>query len=92
MPPLDLVIVSHHHYDHLDYPTIRALAALDVPFVTSLGVAALPNSGLTVTAAPSQHFSGRGLKDRNATLWSSFVLRSERHAARRSGDAACADI
>jgi len=34
------VIVSHDHYDHLDYPTIRELARLDVPFVTSLGVGA----------------------------------------------------
>jgi len=40
----------------------------------------LPNTGLTVSAAPSQHFSGRGLHDRNATLWSSFAIRSERHA------------
>jgi L-ascorbate metabolism protein UlaG (beta-lactamase superfamily) len=41
---------------------------------------------LTVTAAPSQHFSGRGLKDRNATLWSSLVIRSPRHAVFFSGD------
>jgi L-ascorbate metabolism protein UlaG (beta-lactamase superfamily) len=41
---------------------------------------------LTVTAAPSQHFSGRGLKDRNATLWSSMVMRGERHAVFFSGD------
>src|SRR5580765_1656537 len=40
MPPIDLVIVSHDHYDHLDYPTIRELAKRDVPFVTSLGVGA----------------------------------------------------
>jgi L-ascorbate metabolism protein UlaG (beta-lactamase superfamily) len=102
------VIVSHDHYDHLDYPTIRQLAKVDVPFVTSLGVGAhleawgvhperiveldwweshrVPNSGLTVTAAPSQHFSGRGLKDRNATLWSSLVLRSQRHTVFFSGD------
>jgi L-ascorbate metabolism protein UlaG (beta-lactamase superfamily) len=108
MPSVDLVIVSHDHYDHLDYPTIRELAKRDVPFVTSLGVGAhleawgvrperiveldwweshrLPNTGLTATAAPSQHFSGRGLKDRNATLWSSFVVRSERHAVFFSGD------
>ena len=41
---------------------------------------------LTVTAAPSQHFSGRGLKDRNATLWSSMVIRSKRHSVFFSGD------
>jgi L-ascorbate metabolism protein UlaG (beta-lactamase superfamily) len=108
MPPVDLVIVSHDHYDHLDYPTIRELAKREVPFVTSLGVGAhleawgvIPeliteldwweshnpaSGGLSITAAPSQHFSGRGLKDRNATLWSSFVLRSERHAVFFSGD------
>ena len=41
---------------------------------------------ITVTAAPSQHFSGRGLKDRNATLWSSMIVRSDRHAVFFSGD------
>lgn len=40
LPPLDAVLVSHDHYDHLDLPTIRQLAAFDVPFVTSLGVGA----------------------------------------------------
>ncbi len=102
------MLISHDHYDHLDYPTIRELAKSDVPFVTSLGVGAhleawgvpphriteldwwesytLPNADLTVTAAPSQHFSGRGLKDRNATLWSSLVVRSRRHAVFFSGD------
>jgi L-ascorbate metabolism protein UlaG (beta-lactamase superfamily) len=40
LPPLDAVIVSHDHYDHLDYPTIRELARRDVPFYTSLGVGA----------------------------------------------------
>ncbi|HLX81966.1 MAG TPA: MBL fold metallo-hydrolase [Burkholderiales bacterium] len=108
LPPVDLVLVSHDHYDHLDYPTIRELAKRDVPFVTSLGVGAhleawgvqperiteldwweshnLPDTGLSVAAAPAQHFSGRGLKDRNATLWSSLVIRSPRHAVFFSGD------
>ena len=40
MPPVDAIIISHDHYDHLDYPTIRALVKSDVPFVTSLGVGA----------------------------------------------------
>jgi L-ascorbate metabolism protein UlaG (beta-lactamase superfamily) len=106
MPPVDIVVISHDHYDHLDYPTIRALARTETPFVTSLGVGAhleawgvLPQRiteldwwqthtvrGVTFTAAPSQHFSGRTMGARNATLWSSFVIRSERQAVFFSGD------
>lgn len=100
LPPLDAVILSHDHYDHLDFPTIRALARTSVPFITSLGVGAhLERWGITaeriteldwweesdvkgvrVTAGPAQHFSGRGIKDRNTTLWSSFHLRGPRHS------------
>jgi L-ascorbate metabolism protein UlaG (beta-lactamase superfamily) len=108
LPPIDLVLVSHDHYDHLDYPTIQQLAKWNLPFVTSLGVGAhledwgvrpeniveldwwqshrLPNAELEITAAPSQHFSGRTLKSRNATLWSSLVIRSPRHSVFFSGD------
>jgi L-ascorbate metabolism protein UlaG (beta-lactamase superfamily) len=42
--------------------------------------------GLTVTAAPSQHFSGRSVGDRNRTAWSSFHVRGSRHAFFFSGD------
>jgi len=50
------------------------------------GTYKLPKSEVTVTAAPSQHFSGRGLNNRNSTLWSSLVIRSPRHAVFFSGD------
>jgi len=107
LPSLDVVVVSHDHFDHLDYPTILELAKLDVPFVTSLGVGAhleawgVPaariteldwwdstevRGGLTITAAPSQHFSGRSMHGRNLTLWSSLVMRGARHAVFFSGD------
>ena len=41
LPELDAVLVSHDHFDHLDYPsTVLELARRDVPFYTSLGVGA----------------------------------------------------
>jgi L-ascorbate metabolism protein UlaG (beta-lactamase superfamily) len=113
MPPVDVALISHDHYDHLDYPTIRALAKSELPFVTSLGVGAhleawgipperiteldwwesftLPGSNVSVTASPSQHFSGRTPNGRNSTLWSSFVVRSERHSVFFSGDTGLTD-
>ena len=113
LPRVDAVLLSHDHYDHLCYPTVRALAKTGVPFITSLGVGAhleafgvahdriielewwqshrLPGTEVEVTAAPSQHFSGRGLKDRNATLWSSLVVRSPRHRVFFSGDTGLTD-
>jgi L-ascorbate metabolism protein UlaG (beta-lactamase superfamily) len=105
LPPIDVVIISHDHFDHLDRGSIERLARRNVPFVTALGVGAhlaawgvpLENireldwweavevCGLQITAAPSQHFSGRSLL-RNRTLWASFAVRSSRHAFFFSGD------
>jgi L-ascorbate metabolism protein UlaG (beta-lactamase superfamily) len=38
LPPLDAVLISHDHFDHLDRGSIVRLAKLGLPFVTSLGV------------------------------------------------------
>jgi L-ascorbate metabolism protein UlaG (beta-lactamase superfamily) len=46
----------------------------------------LPRAELTITAAPSQHFSGRGPRLRNTTLWSSFVLTGTHNRVFFSGD------
>ena len=113
LPKIDAVILSHDHYDHLCFPTVKALAKTGVPFITSLGVGAhlqafgvapehiteldwwdsarIPNSGVEVTAAPSQHFSGRGIQDRNGTLWSSLVVRGPKHRVFFSGDTGLTD-
>lgn len=108
LPALDAVLLSHDHYDHMCRGTVRKLARMRVPFVTSLGVGErleafgvnpsmiteldwwetheLPGKGLTVTATQAQHFSGRGLRDRNATLWASWVIASPRHEVFFSAD------
>ncbi|MFJ4888822.1 MULTISPECIES: MBL fold metallo-hydrolase [unclassified Streptomyces] len=38
--PVDVVVISHDHYDHLDMPTIKALAGTDTVFAVPLGVGA----------------------------------------------------
>ncbi|MFE7773650.1 MBL fold metallo-hydrolase [Streptomyces sp. NPDC057445] len=38
--PVDVVVISHDHYDHLDLPTIRELASTDTVFAVPLGVGA----------------------------------------------------
>jgi len=32
-----------------------------------------------ITATPARHFSGRGIVNRNTTLWSSFVIKGTKH-------------
>jgi len=106
LPPLDVVLLSHDHYDHLCAWTMARLAKLRVPIVTALGVGghlermgvahdliteldwgeAAEVGGVRFTATPCQHFSGRGLSDRNSTLWASWVIASERRKVFFSGD------
>ncbi len=38
LPPVDFVLLSHDHYDHADWPSVKRLAALGVRFVVPLGL------------------------------------------------------
>lgn len=94
LPPIDGVVISHNHYDHLDLPTLERLEETHHPrFFVGLGNRALLEEAgladvveldwwqeddlgrLPVMAVPAQHFSGRGLGDRDNTLWAGWVLR-----------------
>lgn len=106
LPRIDAVVLSHNHYDHLDLPTLKRLAAAHDPqFVTGLGVGALLTGegltrvreldwwqadllpgGLRVTAVPAQHFSSRGLCDRDATLWVGYVIQGSGGPVYFAGD------
>lgn len=94
LPKIDVVLISHNHYDHLDLETIKKLEDRFQPqFITPLGVGQLlerslirytydldwweskvVDSDITIHSVEAQHFSARGLFDRNKTLWSGYVI------------------
>lgn len=105
LPAIDVVLLSHDHYDHCDGPTLRWLAdTFDPAVIAPLGHRDLlakwgcrrvteldwwtrsRRGGLTVTAVPAQHFSGRGAGDRNQRLWCGFVFEADGKRAYFAGD------
>ncbi|WP_241558797.1 MBL fold metallo-hydrolase [Halobacteriovorax sp. HLS] len=95
LPPIDIVLIGHNHYDHLDIDTLKKLGRDHEPrFIVGLGVdLLLKDNGLknitslgwreSVTFSnieyhfvECQHWSARGLFDRNKTLWGSFIIKN----------------
>lgn len=95
LPKIDIVILSHNHFDHMDVETLRKLYRRDNPTIyTGLGNKSYlakrkihtvvemdwwdsivtETSGIKITFLPSQHFSARGITDRNRTLWGGFAV------------------
>jgi L-ascorbate metabolism protein UlaG (beta-lactamase superfamily) len=100
LPPIDHILLSHDHYDHLDKNSILYLTGKGIPVITMLGVGKRLTAwgvdkslvtemdwwqqlklskGITITALPARHFSGRWLKDRFTTLWGSFAVKGPIH-------------
>ena len=48
-------------------------------------------AGLKITSTPVRHYSGRGLRDGNATLWSSWVMAGAKQRVYFSGDTGFGD-
>lgn len=95
MGRIDVVLISHNHYDHLDATTVRNLARQEggsPRFLVPLGLDRwFREQGITNVQAldwwdsvelggarfhfvPAHHWSGRGVLDRNRTLWGGWVV------------------
>lgn len=94
IPPVDFLIITHNHYDHLSKKTLKALLGkvkraivplgvgkylkawgLDEGKITELDWGEVADFGaFRFHCLTARHFSGRGLIDRNKSLWASFLL------------------
>ena len=106
LPYIDAVLITHDHYDHLDYQSIKKLKDKVNMFYTPLGIGIhllkwgvekeriieldwwqeIKYDELTIRCTPAQHFSGRGISDREKTLWCSWIIQSDDENLFFSGD------
>ncbi len=109
IPSIDIVLVSHNHYDHLDKQVITQLhekhpgilwviprgmrswfnklgisQTIELYWWEKAHVSIKGHAGVDfiISATPAQHFSGRGLFDKDRTLWSGFVVECRKEGKR----------
>ena len=106
LPKIDIVVVSHNHYDHLDIWSLKKLYKLnpEIAFLVPAGdrikliKAGIKNvyemqwwdafhfSNTTFHFTPVQHWSKRGLFDRNKSLWGGWFIKTDKLALYHAGD------
>jgi len=106
LPKIDVVVVSHNHYDHFDIWSLKKLYKLNLEtiFLVPAGdrlkliKAGIKNvyemqwwdafnfSNTTFHFTPVQHWSKRGLFDRNKSLWGGWFIKSNDLALYHAGD------
>ena len=79
LPPLDAVLISHDHYDHLQVETIQAMAGWDVAFIAPLGVGA----HLEYWGVPPERITEVDWWDRVHVAGVDVVMTPSRHASGR---------
>lgn len=101
------VLITHDHYDHLEPRSLAPIAAAGAICLVPLGVsetapAGCPTTQLdwhqgvaigpaTATLLPAQHESGRGLFDRDASLWGAWLIEGDGARVYLSGDTGYGD-
>ena len=99
---IDLVLVSHSHYDHADIKTLNEIYEKFNPlFIFPKFLNILPKKAkivdllwfesvdfqkLKIDFLPSKHWSRRGLFDKNRSLWGSFLIKNSKHSIYFAGD------
>ena len=111
LPNIDVVTISHSHYDHLDYKSVKLLSEKfeNILFLVPLGLKKwFESKGIynvreldwwdsftiketLITFAPVQHWSARGLFDRNETLWGAWHFKNKFHSFIHLGDTGYTD-
>jgi L-ascorbate metabolism protein UlaG (beta-lactamase superfamily) len=111
LPPIDLVLISHNHYDHLDIRYVKKIQQTWNPdFVVPLGVKSFLKRNripkvteldwwenvnlfdIKITATEAQHFSGRGMFDRDQSLWCGFSIKTHQLHIQYIGDTGFGDF
>jgi L-ascorbate metabolism protein UlaG (beta-lactamase superfamily) len=107
LPPIDLVLLSHNHYDHLDGPALQRIGQHHAPrLITTLnngryvkGISAteldwrqgIAHGDLHITLMPALHWSKRSLGDTNKALWGAFVIETKAGVIYFAGDTGYGD-
>jgi L-ascorbate metabolism protein UlaG (beta-lactamase superfamily) len=93
LPPIDLVLLSHNHYDHLDAPALATLKNIHNPkLITTLNNGgyvknypcteldwrqSVEHGAVRITLMPALHWSKRSVSDTNKALWGAFVIETD---------------
>jgi len=103
---VDVVTISHNHYDHLDIPSLKLIQKKfpEVIFLVPVGDKALLKKyklkniyelswwetftlkETKFTFTPTQHWSARGIFDRNKSLWGGWYFETQNLKLFHAGD------
>jgi L-ascorbate metabolism protein UlaG (beta-lactamase superfamily) len=109
LTPIDYVLISHNHIDHLETDVLRILKdhpryliplGLDYfmrrhrikNYITFDWYECYREREIEFTFVPAQHWSQRGIFDRNKSLWGGWIIRTEGISFYFAGDTGYCDI
>ena len=87
LPPIDVILISHNHYDHLDRPTVSALAKRmpHIAWLAPLGLARVLRSWGAANVRELDWWQGETIETSAGTLMATAVP-AQHFSARGLGD------